>query len=49
MIASAVSKVSRCLLPYLATMFVMSLIITFIPWLIYIVPSLMGLYAFPGR
>jgi C4-dicarboxylate transporter DctM subunit len=46
---TTVTKLSRCLLPYQATMFVVSLIITFVPWLIYIVPSLLGLYAIPGR
>jgi len=41
---TTVAKVSRCLLPYQATMFVMSLVITFVPWLIYVVPKLLGLY-----
>ena len=41
---TTVTKVARCLLPYQATMLAVSLIITFVPWLIFIVPRLLGLY-----
>lgn len=41
---TTVTKLSRCLVPYLATMFAVAVVITFVPWLIYIVPSLRGLY-----
>ena len=45
---STVGQISRCLFPYLLTMLAMSLVITLFPWLVYIVPSLLGLYTVPG-
>lgn len=39
---SSPTRVGMALLPYLANMFVMVLLITFVPWLVLIVPHLLG-------
>ena len=39
---------TRHLLPYLATMFLIALVIAFVPWITYVLPSALGLYTAPG-
>jgi tripartite ATP-independent transporter DctM subunit len=41
---ATLSETSRYLLPYLATMTAVAAVIAFLPWLVYLVPYLFGLY-----
>ena len=41
-------EMTRHLLPYLATMFLIALVIAFVPWITYLLPSALGLYTAPG-
>lgn len=41
---ATLGALSRYLLPYLATMTVIALLIALVPWIVYIVPYLLGLY-----
>jgi tripartite ATP-independent transporter DctM subunit len=41
---AALGEISRYLLPYLATMTVVAVIIAFVPWIVYFVPYVFGLY-----
>jgi tripartite ATP-independent transporter DctM subunit len=42
---ATLGEVSRHLLPYLATMTAVAVLIAFVPWIVYLVPYLFGLYA----
>src|SRR5262249_3723552 len=41
---ATLGEISRYLLPYLATMTVVAVIIAFVPWIVYLVPYVFGLY-----
>ena len=43
-LALTLGETSRYLLPYLATMTAVAAVIAFLPWLVYLVPYLFGLY-----
>jgi C4-dicarboxylate transporter DctM subunit len=42
---ATLGEISRHLLPYLATMTAVAVLIAFVPWIVYLVPYLFGLYA----
>ncbi|HEY7245708.1 MAG TPA: TRAP transporter large permease [Xanthobacteraceae bacterium] len=42
---ATLGAISRRLLPYLATMTAVAVLIAFVPWIVYLVPYLFGLYA----
>ncbi len=42
---ATLGEISRRLLPYLATMTAVAVLIAFVPWVVYLVPYLFGLYA----
>ena len=39
---TTVARVGRLLFPYLATMFLVTLVITYVPWIVHVVPRLLG-------
>jgi C4-dicarboxylate transporter DctM subunit len=44
---ATLGAISRHLLPYLATMTAVAVLIAFVPWIVYLIPYLFGLYAPP--